>query len=120
MGKLDDFGITRSTEELKKLITENPDLPIVVLVSDDACQFEFAWTYCSGVRFGIDEILDCDYTRSDDCLFTDRGDLEESVESDLYDEYCDKPEEEYEAAIKARLKELEPYWKKAICIWAGN
>ena len=45
---------------------------------------------------------------------------EEYIEDMLYDEYCEKSEEEYEKAIKDKLAELEPYWKKVIAIYATN
>ena len=63
----------------EKLILENPDLPLVVLVADDACCGEFSWTFCGSISFSIDEILDCDYVDSDDTVFTDRTRLEEAI-----------------------------------------
>lgn len=117
---IDNYSLTQKTDELKKLIFENPDLPIVVLASQDAAGYDFYWTYCSNISFHIDEILDCDYYDSNDCVFTDRDALEEHIENELYDEYCEKTEEEYENAIKDKLAELEPYWKKVIAIHATN
>ena len=114
------YSLTKSSDELKKLILENPDLPIVVLASDDASCGDWTWTYCSSVSFHIDEILDCDFYDYDDAIFCDRDRLEEYIEDMLYDEYCDKSEEEYEAAIKDKLTELEPYWTKVIAIYASN
>lgn len=38
----------------------------------------------------------------------------------LYDDYSDKPEAEYSAAVKAKLAELEPFWTKVIAIYATN
>ena len=40
--------ITKETDELKKLIAENPDLPIVVLAGSDANDGESSWTYDCG------------------------------------------------------------------------
>ena len=76
--------------------------------------------YCSNIHFSIDEILDYEYYDYDDVIFTDRDRLEEKIEEDLYDDYKDKPEDEYEAAIKQELEKYEPYWKKVIAIWATN
>ena len=114
------YSLAKNSDELKKLILENPDLPIVVLASDDASCGDWAWTYCSSISFAISEILDCDYYDYDDTVFTDRDRLEEKIENDLYDEYYDKLEEEYDAAVKRKLEELEPYWKKVIAIYATN
>lgn len=114
------YSLTHSSDELKRLILENPDLPIVVLAGEEANSYDFYWTYCSSVSYHISEILDCDYYDYDDTVFTDRYRLEEKIEDDLYDEYCDKPEEEYDAAVKRELEKYEPYWQKVIAIYATN
>lgn len=114
------YSLVQKTDELKKIILENPDLPIAILANEDSTSGNWYWTYCSSISFGIDEILDCDYYDYDDAVFTDRDRLEEYIEDYLYDEYVDKPTEEYEAAIKDKLAELEPYWKKVIAIYATN
>ena len=114
------YALSKKSDELKKLILENPDLPIVVLAGEEANGGDYSWMFCSYISFNIEEILDCDYVDSNDCVFCDRAYLEEYIENELYDEYCDKPDEEYEAAIKRKLEELEPYWVKVIAINATN
>ena len=115
------LNITKSTEELKKLIAENPDLPIVVLAGEEANISDCGqWMFCSDIWFSIDEILDYEYYDYGDAIFTDKDRLEEKIEEDLYDDYKDKSEDEYEAAIKQELEKYEPYWKKVIAIWATN
>lgn len=119
MSKFESY-LSKETGELRRLILENPDLPIVVLASEEANCGDHCWMFCSSISFHIDEILDCDYYDYDDVVFTDRNRLEEYIEDMLYDEYCEKTEEEYEAAIKNKLAELEPYWTKVIAIYASN
>lgn len=114
------YSLTHNSDELKKLIFENPDLPIAVLAGEEASSYGFYWTYCSSVSCHISEILDCDYYDYDDTIFTDRDRLEEKIEDDLYDDYHDKSEEEYDSAVKRKLAELEPYWKRVIAIYATN
>lgn len=114
------YTLSKKTDELKRLILENPDLPIVVLASDEANCGDHYWMFCSSISFHISEILDCDFCDYDDTVFTDRDRLEEYVEDMLYDEYHDKSDKEYEAAIKNKLSEFEPYWTKAIAIYASN
>ena len=115
-----DNTLTQKTDELRKLILENPDLPIVVLAGEEAASSEYYWTYCSNISFHLDEILDCDFYDYYDTVFTDKDRLEEKIADDLYDEYCNKSEEEYEAAIKREVEKYEPYWKKVIAIYATN
>lgn len=120
MNKFQTYALSKKSDELKKLILENPDLPIVVLAGEEANGGYYNWMFCSYISFHIDEILDCDYLDYNDCVFCDRDRLEEYIEDVLYDEYCDKPDEEYETAIKNKLAELEPYWTKVIAIYATN
>lgn len=120
MNDFKKFCLSKKSDELRKLILENPDLPIVVLAGDEANNGEYIWMFCSYIRFCIEEILDCDYVASDDTVYTDRDALEDDIADDLYDEYSDKPQEEYEAAIQQRLAELEPFWTKVIAIYATN
>ena len=117
---LDHIKLAKNTEELKKLIAEHPDYPIVVLAGEEANNGDYGWMYCSDISFGIEEILDTDFMDYNDCHFTDRDRLEEFIEDMLYDDYNDKPQEEYDKAIKAKVAELEPYWVDVIAIYATN
>ena len=114
------YSLTQKTDELKKLMAENPDLPIVVLAGQEASGDYWGWTYCSSISFGIDEILDCDYYDYNDTVFTDRDRLEEKIGDDLWDEYHQQSDENYDAAVKRELEKYEPYWKKVIAIYATN
>ena len=54
MKKLTEYGLAHKSDKLKKLIMENPDLPIVVLASDDANNGDWCWQYCYNVSCGLD------------------------------------------------------------------
>lgn len=112
--------LSKETGELRKLILENPDLPIVILANEDSYNGDCYWMFCTNISFKISEILDCDYYDYDDVIFTDRDRLEERIEDDLWDDYHDKSDEEYDAAVKRELEKYEPYWKKVIAIYATN
>ena len=114
------YSLTKNSDELKKLIFENPDLPIVVLAGEDANDGYWCWTYCSSISFGISEILDCDFYDSDDSVFTDRDRFEEKIADDIYDEHEEASDEYCEELIKRELEKYEPYWKKVIAIYATN
>ena len=120
MNKFTEYGLSHKSDELRKLIIENPDLPIVVLASDEANCGNWCWQYCFDVSCGLSEILDCDYCDNYDTIFTDRDYLEEYISNSLYDEYCDKSPEEYDEAVRRKMEELEPYWTKVIAIYASN
>ena len=114
------YSLVKSSDELKKLIAENPDLPIAVLAGEDANDGYWGWMYCSSISFGISEILDCDFYDIDDSVFVDRDRLEEKIADDIYDENEEASDEYCEELIERRLEELEPYWKKVIAIYADN
>ena len=120
MSELKRLGLDYKTDELKRIILENPDLPIVILADESSVTDNGAWTFCSEIFVKIDKILDCEYYDYGDMVITDRDRLEEIIEDRLYDKYHDKPEYEYDDAIKAEVEKFEPYWKKVIAIYATN
>lgn len=120
MCELKRLNLDHATDGLRRLILENPDLPIVILADESSVIDNGAWTFCSKISFKIEEILDCEYYDYGDMVITDRDRLEEIIEDNLYEKYHDKPESEYDAAIKAEVEKFEPYWKKVIAVWATN
>lgn len=111
--------IETSTEELKKLISENPDLPIVVLASQDVCMgSDYYYTIAPNVSFGVQEYLDhIDY---DENIIDDRDYLRECISDFMADdeEYENLSDAEFDLEVDKKMKEYEPYWKKAIFIYA--
>lgn len=118
MKKLDRLYITKKTDELKKLIADHPNYPIVVLAGEEANGGDYSWMYCSSISFEVGEILDTDFFDYGDEVITDRDRLEEVLEDRLYGEGLEG--DELEKAIKAKIAELEPYWVNVICIYATN
>ena len=114
-------GLVHDSSELRKLIAENPDLPIVVLVGEEACGCDYYWTYCSNVRVCITELLDVSTPDDDEMVFTDRGSFEDCVGDSLYnDETKNLPDAEYDAMVAAEVAKYEPYWRKVIAIYGNN
>ena len=108
-----DLNIIKDSTELRKLIAENPELPIVVLASEDSWNEEsFAWCFCSNVRAAIDEILDCELPFGYGKVFNDRDEFEEELAI-----YLDVPDEDI---FQRELEKYNPYWKKVIAIYADN
>ena len=122
--KIFPLDLTTKSDELKKLIEENPDLPIVVLAGTNATDGEQSM-YCSDIHFYIDEILDCEVPYME-YIETDRVNFEEQIEEWLWDEMGgnDRDSKLSEAVFEEVLKETkakyEPYWKKVISIHADN
>ena len=115
-----EIGLVHDSERLRKLITENPDLPIVVLAGEEANNGDWCWMYCTDVDCCIDSILDVrtPYDR-EDRVFTDRDEFEDSIiDSVPYNDT--RTESEIEAFVQSELDKYEPYWRKVIAIYATN
>lgn len=116
------WSFVKDNSKLRKLITENPDLPIVVLASNNANTGDYNWMYCSSISCSIDEILDCEVPFNSDYVFSDRLDFE----CELKDYLAGLPEtekysdEEFEKFLNEKLNRYKPFWKKVIAIWADN
>ena len=77
---------TAQTDELKKLIAEHPDLPIVVLTNEDVVAGDdYGWWYAPKISFSLGELLDCEQDVNNEKVYVDRDDFEE----DLRDIMCD-------------------------------
>lgn len=119
---IEGYELVHDAEELRKLMSENPDLPIVVIAGEEANNGDYCWMYCSDVSFGIDYILDVNtpYDK-DESIFTDKSEFMDAVTDFMADAVPDgASEEELDARIAAEVAKYEPYWKKVIAIYATN
>lgn len=114
-------NLLHSTEDLRKLIIDNSDLPLLVFAGEDANNGDYPYMSCSCINSYIGEFLDCSQTISEIC-YTDRDDFEH----DLADYLCDfedgaaMTDAEFDARLKQELAKYEPYWKKCIILYASN
>lgn len=116
------LNLTKSSDELKQLIAENSDLPIVVIVGQYAASDDYGYTYCSDIHFCIDEILDCELPFGEGYVYNDRDDFEDALSDYLADceEYENLSNEVFNILLTEKLNEYEPYWKKVIAITGDN
>jgi len=110
------------TDELKKLIAEHPDYPIVVICDLDVIGDDdhYSW-YASSLTFSIGEILDCEQDINDEMVYTDRGEFWDDIKYLLCDqeEYANLSDEEFRNVVQEEYDKYEPYWKNVIGIHAG-
>ena len=108
----------RKFDSLRKLIIDNPDLPICFIATDTACDYDYSSCFCDDVSAEIGEVLNCQQIIKDDTCFTDRDDFEEAV----YDMLCDSDESEasIEAEVPLVVAEYDPYWVKCIIVKVSN
>lgn len=119
-----NYELIHDAAELRKLIAENPDLPIVVLASEEANHGEWGWEYCNDVSYGVEEILDVKtpFDRDGEIIFHDRGVFEEAIADTLYDRefYKSLSNKEFDEAVAREAAMYDGCWKKVIAIYASN
>ena len=108
------------TDELKKLIAEHPDYPIVVITNSEVVDDGYGWWYAPEISFSIGEILDCEQDINDEKTYIDRDDFEEDIQYNLEcdERFDDLTDEEFDAEVRRIMAEYEPYWKNVIQIRA--
>ena len=108
----------RQFDTLRKLIADNPGLPLCFVATDTACGYDYSSTFCDDVDAVIGEVLNCRQEINDEICYTDRDDFEEAV----YDSLCDSDESEasIDAEAKRIIAEYEPYWTKCIIVTVSN
>ena len=118
-----ETGYLKDTSELRKLITENPNLPLVVIAGQNANGYDFEYQYCSKVIVKIGELLDCEQSFDDEYVYDDREDFADAVYDYYYndwDGHFDGNNEEFEDYIEKQIQKYDPYWRKCIIIYADN
>lgn len=105
-------------ENLRKLLNENPELPIVFEIDNEVVADDLHETFMAPyASYSVGEILDCsigDREYPFDGTFTDRDDFEEAIEqlcSDLTEDLNDLA-----AMMEEEKKRFEPYWRKCILV----
>ena len=101
------------TTELRKLIMENPDLPLLIFCGSESNSGEFPYESNKDVGCDIEELT----------LYKNwwipKDEYEEQLRDDLCDEeeYKDTTDEEYDEMINQKVNETE--FVKAIVIYVG-
>lgn len=112
-------GILADTTELKKLILEHPDYPIVVLVSEEANSGDYSWMYASDITFAVGEILDNSNPLTKNLfILTEILLRHKQMKEEGSD--CELDEEAFQVVLKKELQQYEPCWKSCIIIYADN
>lgn len=115
-------GLLHSADELKQLIPENPDLPILVFAGDDANIGYYSYMSCSYIKAYKGEFLDCAQTVNDCMCYTDRDNFEDDVADFLagQEQYRDLPDEEFNALVEQTVNEYSDFWKPCILLLVDN
>lgn len=106
-------------EKLKKLINENPDLPLLVFASEECGSIDYSFML-SSIRcekgFALDYPKDMIVPYYDKC-YTDKDELEDDIRDVLCDKYEELPDDEFDKIVNEKMEQFDPYWKECIIIW---
>lgn len=103
----------KDTTDLRKLIIENPELPILMFCGEEAWNGEHAYTQATSSKGNIERL-----TLYGELWLTE-DDYKDRLECDLCDdeEYREMTDEEWHKMIEEKVKNTE--FIKAIVIWIG-
>lgn len=107
-----DFSLN-NTSKLKKLIIENPDLPLIIFCGEDSWHDEWAYEMVYAGEPSIE------FLTVYDGMWMDKDDYGERLADDLCDEeeYKDLSDKEFDKMIDQKVAETE--FCKAIVIYVG-
>lgn len=101
------------TAELRKLILENPNLPLLIFCGEDSWHDEYPYEQAEASSGEVKELTL--YNN----WWLDKSDYKDKLSDDLCDkkEYRDMSDKEYDNMIKQKISETE--FVKAIVIYVG-
>lgn len=111
--RLIDICSLKDTTKLRKLILENPELPVLIFVGEEAYQGEYSYNQADANVVKVENLT----------LYKEEWISEDEYKDILYndladeEEYMDLSDEDYEKMIIKRVRETE--FVKAIVIYIG-
>ena len=117
MNQIDLEILTGISNELKNLISENPELPIIFLAGSCANLDKENWTCCYETFAEIGEIIDTEeFPVFSDFVFHNRDEFYEVLYECLEDDYKDLDKTSLDDLFQKYVKEYEPHLKKVIAV----
>ena len=116
-------SLLTATDELRQLIIDNPDVPMLVFASEDCNSGDYSYMCCGGCHAALGEFLDCMQEVNDERVYTDRDEFGEVLADHLYyQEYrnWDGTDDEWDSYVKRRIAEYDPYWRTCIILYVDN
>ena len=118
---MNDYSFINECKELKRLIIENPDLPLMFF-HEDTGDYRSGYISCSSVTAKKGEVLDCCQEINDERVFASRDEFEEDLQEMLCgkDEYLKMSDEEFYEIFKKEKSKYDDKWKDCIIVYVGN
>ena len=105
------LGTTTDNTEFKRLVSENPDLPIMFLCGEGCYNDDYGYTANKG-SFCIEEV-----TQIGDYIYDDKDDLLDKIYSDFSGKFPEANENLIEALAQEQFSRY--IWKKVITVTLG-
>lgn len=112
--------LLHATDELRQLVIDNPELPLLVFSGEDVGGTDYSYTSCSYCSAQKGEFLDCWQTVDDECCFTSRDEFWEAMANRLEDDSEGLTDKEFDAKVDAEVAEYDPYWMPCIILYVNN
>lgn len=123
-----DEDILHSCDDLRKLIIENSDLPLITFVGEEAYTGEYYWACAHYVQAEIGEVLydrgPFDEALDEEQIYIDREYVEEKIAEYLFDnrtfEQTNWTDERWEEYVERIIRKYDPLWQKCIILHVDN
>ena len=112
-----------ATDDLKRLILEYPDYPLLVFAGEESNSGDWRYMNCSWVHAEVGEFLDCMQIVNEEKCYIDRDDFADDLADYIYDfEYhdWDGSDNEWDDYVARRTEEYDPYWRTCIILYVNN
>ena len=107
------------TDELRQMIIDHPELPLLVFASEDANIGDYTYMCCTWIKVEMGEYLDDEHNDvNPELCYIDREEFEDDVDLHLDSEGLSN--EEYEKKLNDEIAKYEPFWKPCIILYVGN
>lgn len=110
-GDVSDLLIPSNT--LRKVLDENPDLPLLVFRDTDCDNGDYCLTTCSELAVNVENAVQWDGW-DEGTIYTDRDSLKHHVEVFYWD--LSISEEEYNELVESKMKEFDDKWVRCIVL----
>lgn len=118
MGRAEKIDVNPKVDAVRKLILENPNLPIIVATSWDVVGDSYGWWYSDNVTARVDNVIYWVDSYGDIKYIDDEEDLEEYIIDSLDEDYGHLDNEDFDELVEKTLQSYDSLWTKCIIIYA--
>ena len=116
----DLITIVHSTDDLRNLIMQHPDMPLLIMAGENSNTGDYPYMVCTAVTAEAGEYLSCWQEFDEESIYTNREEFERVLTDCVGDSRVFDTESEFDAAVQAELKKHDKYWKPCIILRVDN